>query len=56
MDYGRTGNRIRPSKEPRDKTRPEHPRGKLGGREDKSALLERLKAAARDSAGPPKTP
>jgi hypothetical protein len=46
MDYGKTGNRLRPSKEPRDKTRPEHPRGKPGGREDKAALLERMKKQA----------
>jgi hypothetical protein len=49
MDYGRTGNRIRPSKEPRDKTRPEHPKGRVGGREDKAALLERMKAAAQNT-------
>jgi hypothetical protein len=48
MDYGKTGNRIRPSKEPRDKTRPEHPNGRVGGREDKAALLARMKQAAQE--------
>jgi hypothetical protein len=52
MDYGKTGNRIRPSKEPRDKTRPEHPRGKQGGREDKAALLQRMKEAAKRETPP----
>lgn len=46
MDYGKSGNSKRTSKEPRNKTVTEHPKGKLGASGDKAALLERMKAAA----------
>ena len=51
MDYGKSGStRKGTPKEPRDKTRNEHPTGKLGGRNDKAALIERMKKAAQKPA------
>ena len=46
MDYSKSGNPRGGRKEPRNKTVNEHPKGKLGGREDKAALLERMRKAA----------
>ncbi|MCB1395829.1 MAG: hypothetical protein H6898_16205 [Rhodobacter sp.] len=46
VDYGKSGNRSAPGKQPRNKTVNEHPRGKLGRDDDKAALLARMKAAA----------
>ena len=60
MDYSTSGGRRGGGKEPRDKTRTEHPRGKMPGgasrkaaaRPDKAELLARMKQAAQDKAGP----
>ena len=46
VDYGKSGHPKGTSKEPRNKTVDEHPKGKLGRGTDKAALLERMKAAA----------
>ncbi|MCA2011734.1 hypothetical protein LCM17_09590 [Cereibacter sphaeroides] len=46
VDYSKSGGRTAPGKAPRNKTVNEHPKGKLGGDTDKSALLERMKKAA----------
>lgn len=45
-DYGKSGGRSAPGKQPRNKTVVEHPKGKLGGTPDKAELLARMKAAA----------
>ncbi|MCB1361672.1 MAG: hypothetical protein H6899_13860 [Rhodobacter sp.] len=50
-DYSKSGGRSAPGKQPRNKTVNEHPKGKLGGGEDKGALLERMKKAAEAKKG-----
>ena len=45
-DYSKSGGRGAPGKHPRNKTVNEHPKGKLGGDSDKTALIERMKKAA----------
>ena len=47
-DYSKSGGRGASGKHPRNKTVNEHPKGKLGGDADKTALIERMKKAAEE--------